>query len=834
MSVLSSSALSDKEDDRAKLADAVLAAHFSAATQGVRLEGLEEKAAKADAQMTEVRVELAEAEAQEAVQCVKWRQMYLAEVAEARAFREKADNAEVRMQSSALLKAQANEQNLQELESLRTEVVERGAVYATEREALLREIYDLQAKLAERDGKAAGYEMQVHAAAEAAAQATVERCNQKEQLAQARAEAGCANSRLEAADAARLLAEERRLRAASSIQSLESEVHATTKLEANAIKELRGEAQAEAREAKQAKMNLAELQQASRRDSEAIESLRSLEIERQRDTKAANQMQAGTRQALEELLYYVEHREKGNIKDGSLPAGEAAAFSSISDTDALHKIQEHLRVHNRAAAKSEAVAAAEVEAEALAALAAKKMNEALKEELASQSRAQRDLHNELQALSSAAAAVRAVAKAKDQTITELQAAHRKMASDIAMQKVSGERLSVGSPSKGVHKVGDKIDSRDLGASRYPESASNLSRPRPEKTSSELAFDTMSLDSAATQPMKNSIAASVAKGQDSMSDCSRATVPTWDQLPSRSLPAGSPASKNDMTSPPKELSEEAVATALQGSPGEAESSLYQASAFLNAAAARAAAAASAVEAFIPLMQQPAANAAATAMEDGASNDAPIRTLSSQTPLASMVGASPAASPVNQASVSAILNLNSAVAPAASPGTPPDSVTGASHPPSDVSQSASQPSWEEAQAAMTDQIRKDIALLRKAISDSGMTGTALEDEVQSLLNSTFGQAALQDPSLRKSSSMKPSLDSIKLGGSAFAPRAGSPTQSRGPLLAAKETSALMPPGGRGHLGKFANPATSLEPSRQISKAMQQLQEHGGCKGCAECLD
>jgi hypothetical protein len=615
-----------------------------------------------------------------------------------------------------------------------------------------------------------------------------------------------------------LLAEERRLRAASSIQSLESEVHATTKLEANAIKELRGEAQAEAREAKQAKMTLLELQQASRHDSEAIESLRSLEIERQRyNVVTANQMQAGTRQALEELLYYVEHREKGNIKDGSLLAGEAVAFNSISDTDALHKIQEHLRVHNRAAAKSEAVAAAEVEAEALAALAAKKMNEALKEELASQSRAQRDLHNELQALSSAAAAVRAVAKAKDQTITELQAAHRKMASDIAMQKVSGERLSVGSPSKGVHKVGEKIDSRDLGASRYPESASNLSRPRPEKTSSELAFDTMSLDSAATQPMNNSIAASIAKGQDSMSDCSRATVPTWDQLPSRSLPpvAGSPASKNDMTSPSKELSEEAVATALQGSPGEAESSLYQASAFLNAAAARAAAAASAVEAFIPLMQQPAANVAATAMENGASNDAPIRTLSSQTPLASMVGSSPAASLVNQASVSAILNLNSAVAPAASPGTPPDSVTGASHPPSDVSQSASQPSWEEAQAAMTDQIRKDITLLRKAISDSGMTGTALEDEVQSLLNSTFGQAALQDPSLRKRSS-------YALGGSAFAPRAGSPTQSRGPLLAAKETSALLPPGGRGHLGKFANPATSLEPSRQISKAMQQLQE------------
>merc|ERR1719261_1957432 len=115
-------------------------------------------------------------------------------------------------------------------------------------------------------------------------------------------------------------------------------------------------------------------------------------------------------------------------------------------------MEERLNAQSQAAKAKEAAAALKAEEEQQAAKSAKKQADSLREELVMQSQAQKDLHSELQALSSAAAAVRAVAKAKDQTITELQAAHRKMATEMAMQ-----RVSAGSPSKGVHKVGEKPD-----------------------------------------------------------------------------------------------------------------------------------------------------------------------------------------------------------------------------------------------------------------------------------------------------------------------------------------------------------------------------------------
>merc|ERR1719424_1546165 len=206
-----------------------------------RVNSLEEQAAKADGQISQMRGELAEAEAQEAVQCLKWRQKYMEEVAQARTNRDRSEHVEVRLQSSTMLAAESSTQNLQ-VENMKTEVVERGAQWAAERDRLIGEISDLEATSSLREGKAAGYELQMQEAAEAATQADVMRGRQTEVLARARAEARSANFHVEACDAARVSVEDRTARTMATVEVLQSECRATSKLEATAIDELRGEA----------------------------------------------------------------------------------------------------------------------------------------------------------------------------------------------------------------------------------------------------------------------------------------------------------------------------------------------------------------------------------------------------------------------------------------------------------------------------------------------------------------------------------------------------------------------------------------------------------------
>jgi hypothetical protein len=519
-----------KEDDRNRLCDAVLDAHFKAATQGVRLENVEEKAAKADRVISAIKVELAERGAQEAVECVKWHEMYNTEENELKLYRAQAARAEKRLEDTG---TEASAEQLQ-MECLRTEVVERGAKWAAEREQLLGEIYELQAAVAERDRRAAGIELQMRMNGEEVAMEKVERCNHLEALAHARVETGRALSQAETSKAALAVAEEKRLRAAAAFGGAEAEVQALRKYEEAALAQARAEIQVEVDAARSAK---AELAQVSRVDREAAEESNAMERERRQHEEAASRMQADARQAMEQLLSFVSRQEEYQE--------EGRKTSAKNDAAILQDIETRFLSQNKEAVAAEAVASEKAQVESRAAAAATKDCKALREELVAQSHVQQELHSELQALSSAAAAVRAVAVAKGETISELQANSRQMINELALRSAS--------PPAYTRK---DSKSNDGDGSRTGST---------EETPSHTPFDVMSVTYSATG----------SHGDSSI------------------LPVNSIVKRdNDLSFP-------GVAASSPGNMEPAGTGLSQAAAFLNAAAARATAAASAVEAFMPL-------------------------------------------------------------------------------------------------------------------------------------------------------------------------------------------------------------------------------------------
>jgi hypothetical protein len=81
--------LEGTEEQKNRLADAMLSVHFFAAAQDARLECLEAREASAYLQIDEAKAQLAEAEAEGAVQRLKWREEYMAEAEEANNTRNK-------------------------------------------------------------------------------------------------------------------------------------------------------------------------------------------------------------------------------------------------------------------------------------------------------------------------------------------------------------------------------------------------------------------------------------------------------------------------------------------------------------------------------------------------------------------------------------------------------------------------------------------------------------------------------------------------------------------------------------------------------------------------
>jgi len=286
-----------KAYDRAHLCDEVLAAHFSAASQGLRLEAIEERASKADQEMSKAKAELAATEAQEAMQCVMWKSMFEAEINSAKIYREKAEHAEVRLKSSKTEASQAKSEQL-EVDRLRAEVVDRGAGWATERERLLDEIYELQASLASQEGRVAGFELQVQKSYEAAAQATVMRCNELEALAMVRQEAGRANLRVEASESQRVNIEQQRIEAAALAEAMKLELDMARKNEETAVAMALAEARSEAVLAREAKTQIAELQ-IEVSENETLARVQALENERRKDAEEATRMHADAQQALQ-------------------------------------------------------------------------------------------------------------------------------------------------------------------------------------------------------------------------------------------------------------------------------------------------------------------------------------------------------------------------------------------------------------------------------------------------------------------------------------------------------------------------------------------------------
>jgi hypothetical protein len=702
-----------KAYDRAHLCDEVLAAHFSAASQGLKLEAIEERASRADQDMCKAKAELAATEAQEAMQCVMWKNMFEAEINTAKIYREKAEHAEVRWKSSRTEASQARSEQ-DEVNRLRAEVVDRGAGWATERERLLDEIYELQASLASQEGRIAGFELQVQKSSEAAAMATVQQCNELEALAMVRQEASRASSRAEATESQRLSTEQQRIEATALAEAMKLELEMARKNEETSVALALAEARSEAIIAREAKTKIAELQ-IEVSENETLARVQALENERRKDVEEATRMHADAQQALELLCSFVQQRE-------------SESSSKENEMSALKEFEAKILAQSEAAAVREAVASKEAQTEATMAIAAQKHCNELRAELISQGRAQRDLHDELQALSNAAAAVRAVAAAKDETISELQATSRLMVSELAMsgstppgayRKVLDEKherleLSRASATSGGSTAGDgsvvtpvsvtpsdsmsQASLQTLGVQGYRSAANAQEGPLHSRESWER-------HSSLVERIKSRSGSPPNQKADLV-------PPLASRTPTRSLPVpfASPSRPQAVATPqPFQTPSRAPST-------EEPSQLSQAAAFLNAAAAKAAAAASAVEAFFPYV--PSSNPTASVQGESHSTN-------------SNTGSDPPGGSSDLASNKATSSIK-----AGDTGRTQES---AAPPPGNKS-------WEEAQAVMTEQIRNDILLLRKALSDTGMRGSPLEDEVEALERQTeakLGYPQLKDP-------------------------------------------------------------------------------------------
>jgi hypothetical protein len=807
-----------KAYDRAHLCDEVLAAHFSAASQGLRLEAIEERASKADQEMCKAKAELAATEAQEAMQCVMWKNMFEAEINTAKIYREKAEHAEVRWKSSKTEASQAKSEQL-EVDRLRAEVVDRGAGWATERERLLDEIYELQASLASHEGRVAGFELQVQKSSEAAAMATVQQCNELEALAMVRQEAGRAHLRAEATESQRVTTEQQRIEATALAEAMKLELDMARRNEETSVALALAEARSEAVIAREARTKIAELQ-IEVSENETLARVQALENERRRDVEEATRMHADAQQALELLCSFVQQRESENS-------------SKENEMSALKEFEEKILAQSKAAAVREAVAAKEAQTEATMAIAAQKHCSELRAELISQGRAQRDLHDELQALSNAAAAVRAVAAAKDETISELQATSRLMVSELAM--------SGSTPPAGYRKVLDeKHDRFELSRASGTSGGSTIGdgsvvtpvSVTPSDSMSQASLQTLgaqgryrSAENAQEGPRQSSwerhgsLVDHIKSRSGSPTKAGDLVPPLHSRTPTRSLPVpfASPSRPQTLATPqPFQTPSRTTSNEEPVNP-----QLSQAAAFLNAAAAKAAAAASAVEAFFPFV--PTTNPMTPAQGETASTN-------SNTGSDPPAGSSDFASKTTSSSKADTGRTQEwqTESPAKAPP-------------------QGNKSWEEAQAVMTEQIRNDILLLRKALSDTGMRGSPLEDEVEALERQTeakLGHPQPKDPDTSPTASRASTIDkkipqAIKNANSKANVRRLSPPGGCGrkssfggsPLAGSFSTKSAASQGGQASQGGSLRFNRSPERSQRSSTPLVKRQESSGKPDGAE---
>jgi len=569
---------SKEEEKLQHCKDAMVSVHFTAAAQNARLECLEAKAAEDELQMRELKIKTAEAKAKGVVESARWREKYTAAAHEVNALRKEVDSIESSLKSSNMIAAQLSAEHLQ-IECLRTEAVERKASWAMERERLHDEIYELRASIAKSEGWLAGQELQAQKAAVEASQVNVERCSEMEALAYAQADASRAIAAAESFDVAYALAEEERKCSISFVEAMKLELREISKNEEAAVNRAHCEFLSESEIARQACLSLHDLRDTAEQNKKATDRLRTLEEERRQHEQAALGLRAHMHQTLEHLFRIAGRGE--------------------SPVQTLKEMEAQFLVRSEALSAAESRAINTAQAEARQAAAEEKGCELLRAELEAQNCIRRDLHTEFRALSSAAAAVSAVAVAKDQKIAELEANSSIMHAELAKQNES-----------------------------------NLDHMRADKSTLQTSFDIMSNGSTLSAISENS------------------------GFACRSAPTTAPSEADQSTSSISSKVQEEI-----GKEKNVQRPLSEAVAILNEMGEReAAAAVEAIMAFVP------------------QNDNSMVDTTSVPPASSQRG-------IHDASVVQLKTKTAA------------------------------PSWEVAQLAMTEEMRKEIGLLREALCTSG---------------------------------------------------------------------------------------------------------------------